>query len=178
MSMQYQLPHALPKNRFFLVVGVALLLFSFSTHYVVAEGEAAASGPLIQSTLLTPLERYLSEYSKAAKIFAPASPASIVTSLIFNALLVSGAIFVGLMVYAGSRWLFSHGNEEEITKSKNLVLHTLIGLAIVLSAYTISFYILRAATGILFYSTSEVRDINQYRADENYDPEQGDIFPW
>ena len=49
-----------------------------------------------------------------------------------------GVVFLGLMIYAGFIWMMSRGNEQEVAKAKNMIIYAVIGLVVVLSAYTIT----------------------------------------
>lgn len=53
-----------------------------------------------------------------------------------------GIIFLALIVYAGFMWMTSAGNEERVAKSKRIMSAAVIGLAIVLSAYAITFFVI------------------------------------
>ena len=46
-----------------------------------------------------------------------------------------GVIFLILTIYAGITWMVSGGNQEKITKAKDLIIHSIIGLIIILIAY-------------------------------------------
>ena len=52
-----------------------------------------------------------------------------------------GVLFFGLMIYGGFTWMLARGNEQEITKAKDLIISAIIGLIVVLSAYAITYYI-------------------------------------
>lgn len=52
-----------------------------------------------------------------------------------------GVLFLILMIYAGYLWMTARGNEEQITKAKNLIIAAIIGLIIVLAAYAITAFI-------------------------------------
>jgi len=52
-----------------------------------------------------------------------------------------GGLFFGLMIYGGFTWMLARGNEQEITKAKDLIISAIIGLIVVLSAYAITYYI-------------------------------------
>ncbi len=54
-----------------------------------------------------------------------------------------GAITLSLMVYAGFLWTTSAGNEEKVGQAKGIMYGAVIGLVIIMSAYTISYFILR-----------------------------------
>ncbi|OGH69360.1 MAG: hypothetical protein A2754_02395 [Candidatus Magasanikbacteria bacterium RIFCSPHIGHO2_01_FULL_47_8] len=52
-----------------------------------------------------------------------------------------GTIFLVLTIYAGILWMTAAGKEEQIEKAKNIIRATVIGLAIVMSAYAITFFV-------------------------------------
>ncbi|MDA3802344.1 MAG: pilin [Patescibacteria group bacterium] len=51
-------------------------------------------------------------------------------------------IFLVLVLYAGFQWMTSGGNEEKVGKSKKLLINAVIGLAIVLSAWVFTRYLI------------------------------------
>ena len=55
-----------------------------------------------------------------------------------------GTIAIVLIVYAGFLWMTAGGNEESLTKAKDLLLNAVIGLAIILTAYSITRFVLNA----------------------------------
>ncbi|MFH1789897.1 MAG: hypothetical protein ABH832_02405 [bacterium] len=56
-----------------------------------------------------------------------------------------GVIFFVLTIYAGFLWMTAGGNEEQIEKSKKLLKRAVIGLIIILSAYSITWFAARIA---------------------------------
>lgn len=52
-----------------------------------------------------------------------------------------GVVFFVLIIYAGINWMLSGGNEQKITKSKDLILNATIGLIIVFAAYAITSFL-------------------------------------
>lgn len=65
-----------------------------------------------------------------------------ITVMIVNWLLgFLGIVFLVLIVYAGIRWMISAGDDEAITKSKNIIKGAVIGLVIILAAYGITYFI-------------------------------------
>jgi amino acid transporter len=52
-----------------------------------------------------------------------------------------GVIFLILMIYAGISWMTASGNQEKVTKAKELIINAIIGLIIVLAAYAITAFI-------------------------------------
>ena len=58
-----------------------------------------------------------------------------------------GIIAVGLIIYAGWLWMSSEGNEEKITKAKQVLKNAIIGLIIILSAFAIATFVLNKLIG-------------------------------
>ncbi|MCX6797945.1 MAG: pilin [Candidatus Falkowbacteria bacterium] len=52
-----------------------------------------------------------------------------------------GVIFLILMIYAGIMWMTAAGNEQQVSKAKDLLVNAIIGLVIVFAAYAITAYI-------------------------------------
>lgn len=59
-----------------------------------------------------------------------------------------GVAFIILTIYAGALWMNAGGNEETIGKSKTIIKNSLIGLLITLSAYAITYAVLKNLTTI------------------------------
>jgi len=60
-----------------------------------------------------------------------------------------GIIAVSLMIWAGYIWMTAAGNPEKIDQAKKIMQNAVIGLVIIVSAYAIAEFILRAITGQL-----------------------------
>lgn len=65
----------------------------------------------------------------------------IIGMIIGIALSFIGAIFFILIIYSGFLWMTARGNETEVTKAKDMIIASIIGLIIVLSAYAITKYV-------------------------------------
>ncbi len=74
-----------------------------------------------------------------------------VVAEIINAVLqITGIILIGYIIYAGYLWMTAGGDDEQITKAKSIISACVMGLLIVLSAYSISQFViskLRSVTG-------------------------------
>jgi hypothetical protein len=68
--------------------------------------------------------------------------ASIAGGIIKIFLSLLGVIFVVLMIYGGYLWMTARGNQEQVTKAKELIINAVIGLAIVVAAYAITYFAL------------------------------------
>lgn len=61
---------------------------------------------------------------------------------VINAILgLAGMIFFALTVYAGFLWMTAAGNDEQVSKATDIIKMAVIGLAITLAAYSITFFV-------------------------------------
>ncbi len=63
---------------------------------------------------------------------------------------VFGIIFLVLIIYGGFIWMTAGGSEEKVTKARQIIINSAIGLAIVMMAYAITWFViyqLSEATG-------------------------------
>lgn len=74
-------------------------------------------------------------------------PREIVASVIRILLGLTGTIFLCLTLYAGYLWMTAGGNEDEVTKAKTLLTQSVIGLAIILLAYSITIFVFNTLLG-------------------------------
>lgn len=74
------------------------------------------------------------------------SAPEIATAIVNIVVSIVGVLAVIMLVYGGAMWLTSAGNEEKIKKARGLILNAVIGLAIILMAFTISSFVLRSLT--------------------------------
>ena len=51
-----------------------------------------------------------------------------------------GIIFVVLTIYGGFLWMTAAGNDEQVGKAKKIIVRSAIGLAVILSAYAITWF--------------------------------------
>jgi len=72
------------------------------------------------------------------------TPEQIISSAITTLLSLLGVVFVCLIVYGGFIWMIAGGDEQKVTKAKDIIRESLIGLVIVLGAYAISYFVIGA----------------------------------
>ncbi len=60
-----------------------------------------------------------------------------------------GIIFISLLIYGGVNWMTAGGNESKIESSKKLIKQAIIGIIVVLGAYTITYFILNNLTDLV-----------------------------
>lgn len=65
----------------------------------------------------------------------------IISTAISVVLSMAGLVFLGIMLWAGLRWMTARGNEELITKAKSAIFAALIGFILVTVSYGLSAFI-------------------------------------
>lgn len=74
---------------------------------------------------------------------AQKSIGAIVGNIILALLGLLGVVFVVLLTYGGFLWLTAAGEEEKVKKAQGLIIHSIIGLCIVIAATIIAYFILQ-----------------------------------
>ncbi|MBT5338507.1 hypothetical protein HN858_02810 [Candidatus Falkowbacteria bacterium] len=65
----------------------------------------------------------------------------IIGNIVKIVLTLLGVIVLVIIVYAGFLWMTAGGNEDQVKKAKQWLINAIIGLALVLSAYAISSFV-------------------------------------
>jgi hypothetical protein len=68
----------------------------------------------------------------------------IVGNVIRTILSLLGVIFLVLTIYGGFIWMTARGNESEVERAQGIIRAAIIGLAIVLASYAISYFIVES----------------------------------
>jgi hypothetical protein len=68
----------------------------------------------------------------------------IVGNVIRTILSLLGVIFLILMIYGGFIWMSARGNESEVERAQGIIRAAIIGLAIVLASYAISYFVVES----------------------------------
>ena len=85
----------------------------------------------------------------AAATGLKANDPRIIASRLINVVLgLLGMIATVLIIYAGFLWMTAGGNEENATKAKSIIYGAVIGLIIILSAWSISAYVINNLTNV------------------------------
>ena len=95
----------------------------------------------MQETLRGTMLEYLEITAKAAGFAEPKSLAEIIGAIIGIFLSFLGVIFLILILYGGFIWMTSGGNEIKVIRAKKILTNAIIGLIIVLSAYSITYFV-------------------------------------
>ena len=87
--------------------------------------------------------------ARAAGFGDPKSIPEIIGAVIGIVLSFVGVIFLILTMYGGFLWMTSAGNEIKVLKAKETLRNSIIGLIIILSAYSITKFVI----GVIISST-------------------------
>lgn len=78
----------------------------------------------------------------------PMDPRLIAAIIIRASLAFVGIFFVVLIMYAGFLWMTAGGEEDKISRARKLITNSVIGLAVILSAYSITYFIFKTVLGV------------------------------
>ncbi len=73
-------------------------------------------------------------------------PREIVGNLINTGMGFVGIIVVIIVIWAGFKWMTSGGKDEKVTDAKKTLINLVVGLVIMLSAYSIINFVIKALT--------------------------------
>lgn len=74
--------------------------------------------------------------------------AEIVQYVISAFLGLLGIIFLVLIIYSGFNWMTAQGDEEKVTLAKDTLSRAVIGLIIIIAAYSITYFVFSSLSGI------------------------------
>lgn len=111
-------------------ISLAALLLATATQAYTLEFDPSAGG------YSNPLQTYTQ--------LGDNDPVAIVLLIVNTALLFLGTVTLVLFIVAGFMWLTAAGNEERVTKAKDIMKGAVIGLVIVFGSYGIAQYVFTA----------------------------------
>lgn len=65
---------------------------------------------------------------------------------------IVGVIFLVLIIYGGVQWMTSGGNEQRIALAKKILTTSVIGLVIVITGYSITYFIIQSLNNVQIQS--------------------------
>lgn len=98
--------------------------------------QPASVGSLLEETAKS------AKYETAKVQSGEISIATVAGGIIGVFLSVLGVIFVLLTLYGGYLWMNARGNQEQVTKAKDLITSAVIGLIIIIAAYAVTYFVL------------------------------------
>src|SRR3989339_805425 len=120
---------------------VIAVIFLFSAHIT------SAQQPVSTDVLFGGDTGQSAESLAAQAGLGVSAPRLIIARVINITLGFLGIIALGLIVYAGFLWMTAEGNEQQIENAKKILIGGVIGLVIILSAFGIAVFVMRAISG-------------------------------
>jgi heme/copper-type cytochrome/quinol oxidase subunit 2 len=71
-----------------------------------------------------------------------------VVKIINIVLSILGILLVVLIIYAGFLWMTAGGNEDQVSKAKKIMINAIIGLVLILFAWSITYFIMMRLNAI------------------------------
>jgi cytochrome bd-type quinol oxidase subunit 2 len=84
---------------------------------------------------------HLNEEGHEVGLFADRTLFEAIGQVVSVLLSILGVFFLLLMIYSGYTWMTARGNEQQAEKARNTMINAIIGLVIVLGAYSITAFI-------------------------------------
>jgi len=132
-------------KKIFLIVIIGILLFiptvSFADSYGLKKAADTAG-----------LEKKVGSYN---------TPFEVIGGLVGAGLSLIGLLFFGLTLYAGIMWMIARGDSSKVDRAKEILESAIIGLVIVVSAYAIVNFVLKALTNPTANSSSPIATTTQ-----------------
>jgi|GEM_PF-1665649 hypothetical protein len=82
-----------------------------------------------------------SAYVAGFETTSPLTVIEVIAAGVQVLLSLTGLIFLGLIIWAGLRIMFSNGDAGAIKKGRDVIIHALIGIVLILSAYAITTFL-------------------------------------
>jgi cytochrome bd-type quinol oxidase subunit 2 len=70
--------------------------------------------------------------------------ATVISKVITGFLGLLGVIFIILLIVAGQKWMTAGGEEEKVNEAKDTIKRAIIGLIIVVAAYSITYFVFKS----------------------------------
>jgi hypothetical protein len=70
--------------------------------------------------------------------------ATVISKVIKGFLGLLGIIFIILLIVAGQKWMTAGGEEEKVNEAKDTIKRAIIGLIIVVAAYSITYFVFKS----------------------------------
>lgn len=118
---------------------VLIFLIGINSAVVFARENPAQENPASRDTIINNILPQGAVHSEQGDALLPTADLAkgIVPQAIKLALGLIGTVVFGVFVYAGVMLLIAQGNEEQITKFKNIVIWSLVGLLFITTAYAL-----------------------------------------
>lgn len=114
-----------------------LFLFFFLLFFSSLNNSLAGSGVNTKKATSTPVRL-------SNPLGAGATAQGVIGSVIDKVLGVVGALALIMFIYGGITWMTAMGNDQQITKGKNVLMWAALGLIVIFSSYALVKFVLQA----------------------------------
>lgn len=132
-----------------MVVGFSLLTSSLA---IAPTAFAEDTVPATKTTIdnLDTLERIVT--GEEPRVYGRDRVGIALAGIMQAVLSLVGVTLIVLIVYAGILWMTARGNDEQIDRARKYIANAIIGLIIVLMAYTITIFVVQQLSSAVFES--------------------------
>ena len=96
----------------------------------------------------------LSETAASAGLDTTRGLPQIAGTIIGYLLSLLGIVFLGLIIYGGVLWMTARGETKQVESAKSLIINAVIGLVIVIAAYSITYFVIQGIMGATISETA------------------------
>lgn len=86
--------------------------------------------------------KYIDQLTKDTPVREEGDLLGIIFEVIRYILGFLGVVAIGVIIYGGAIWMTAGGNDEKVSKAKKTIIAAAIGLAIILLAYAITYFVI------------------------------------
>lgn len=159
------------RNKIKILTLVALLFFCFGTSHAMA---ALSLKDAFKVTGGSPTSGNSDPLDKAASTGgfntngADTQLTTFIASIIQTFLSILGVLFLVLTIYGGFLWMTARGNQSQVDKARDLIAAAVVGLAIVVGAYVITYFVVESVSSkVLKTSVESSSDIDASEISED-----------
>jgi len=128
-------------------VALFFLIIALSGVKVVLAASGTAGPGFLNSKVVEEINNNVDTLGTRAGYDSNMEVGDVVAAAINGFLGLLGIIFVILIVLAGFKWMNANGDEEKINQAKDTIKNAIIGLIIVVAAYSITFFVFESLPG-------------------------------
>lgn len=123
------------------ILSFLLLTIIFSLGFVFSTFSKSAQADLGLLQMQQGLDEIAAPYGDN---YAKRDIRIVVANIIKEILGVLSLLFIGLIIFAGFKWMTAGGNEEKVKSASKLLSNAIVGLLIILASWGLSLFILKA----------------------------------
>lgn len=122
-------------------------IFIFSFLILFLPFVCLAQGEINEGSLKMRIAEQDSAFRGSSGYASETTVDSLVANIITMALSILGILFLILIIFSGYQWMTAGGNEEQVKKAQSRIKNAVIGIIIVVLAYSITAFIFKRLPG-------------------------------